>query len=125
MEFGRLQDPAPRHARRSKRSDADVKAMCERIAGAVAALLRVPVKVMMGHGRGARVTRARQIAMYLANVAFSIGMADVGKVFARDRSTVAYACRRIEDERDDPDFDRRLDVLERLVREDEGARDGQ
>lgn len=52
-----------------------------------------------------QVAHARQVAMYLAHVVFSISLASVAVCFGRDRSTVAYACHRIEDRRDDPAFD--------------------
>jgi chromosomal replication initiation ATPase DnaA len=81
-------------------------------------MLRVPVSDIMGRTRAARASRARQVAMYVANVVYGVGMTECARVFGRDRSTVSYACHRVEDERDDPVFDRRLDELERLIRED-------
>lgn len=59
---------------------------------------------------------ARQVAMYLAHVSFGLTLTEVGQVFARDRTTVAYACGLIEDRRDDPVFDRSLDLLEGVLR---------
>ena len=59
---------------------------------------------------------ARQVAMYLAHVAWGLSMAEVGQMFARDRTTVSYACGRVEDLRDDADFDRSLDLLEGVLR---------
>ncbi len=50
--------------------------------------------------------------MYLAHVALGITMRDVGGLFARDRTTVAHACGVIEDKRDEPAFDRALELLE-------------
>ena len=55
---------------------------------------------------------ARQVAMYLAHVACGLTLTEVGHVFARDRTTVAHACGRVEDLRDDPSFDRSLELLE-------------
>jgi chromosomal replication initiation ATPase DnaA len=60
--------------------------------------------------------RARQTAMYLAHIAFGMSMDRVAHAFGRDRSTVAYACRVIEDRREDGDFDDRLDRLEEFLR---------
>ncbi len=60
----------------------------------------------------AGVAEARQVAMYLAHVALGITMRDVGGLFARDRTTVAHACGVIEDKRDEPAFDRALELLE-------------
>jgi chromosomal replication initiation ATPase DnaA len=59
---------------------------------------------------------ARQVAMYLAHVSFGLTLTEVGQVFARDRTTVAHACGLIEDRRDDPTFDRSLDLLEGVLR---------
>lgn len=58
---------------------------------------------------------ARQIAMYLAHVGFGISMADVGKIFGRDRTTVVHACHVIEDRRDEARFDDLLDHLEQAA----------
>jgi len=64
----------------------------------------------------ARTAFARQIAMYLSHVVCGRTLTDVGRQFARDRTTVAHACAHIEDRRDDPRFDRTLDLLEAIVR---------
>jgi hypothetical protein len=59
---------------------------------------------------------ARQVAMYLTHVAFGMSLQRVGFAFARDRSTVAYACHLIEDKRDDAALDELLDQLEASLR---------
>ncbi|KAB2919592.1 MAG: hypothetical protein F9K29_04545 [Hyphomicrobiaceae bacterium] len=59
---------------------------------------------------------ARQVAMYLAHVACGLTLTEVGQIFARDRTTVAHACGVIEDRRDDPAFDRSLELLEGVTR---------
>ncbi|HRD74911.1 MAG TPA: helix-turn-helix domain-containing protein [Hyphomicrobiaceae bacterium] len=59
---------------------------------------------------------ARQIAMYLAHIACGWTFTEVGRLFERDRTTVAHACALIEDSRDDISLDRALEWLERLVR---------
>jgi len=63
----------------------------------------------------ARVALARQVAMYLAHVACGLTLTDTGRLFGRDRTTVAHACGVVEDRRDDPLFDRALDLLEWAV----------
>ncbi len=65
----------------------------------------------LSRGR-AKVALARQVAMYLAHVACGMTLTDTGRLFGRDRTTVAHACGVIEDRRDDPLFDRALDLLE-------------
>lgn len=69
------------------------------------------------HSRGrAKAAFARQAAMYLAHVACGLSLTAVGHVFGRDRSTVSYACRRIEEARDAAPFDHAMGTLERSVR---------
>lgn len=63
----------------------------------------------------ARVALARQVAMYLAHVGCGLSMRAAGALFGRDRTTVAHACLIVEDRRDDPMFDRALDLLEWVV----------
>ncbi len=63
--------------------------------------------------RGGPVTAlARQAAMYLAHVRGGLSYTETGKLFARDRTTVAHACGVIEDRRDNAVFDRTIDLLE-------------
>ena len=63
----------------------------------------------------ANVALARQVAMYLAHVGCGMSLTETGRLFERDRTTVAHACGIIEDRRDDPLFDRALDLLEWAV----------
>jgi hypothetical protein len=44
-----------------------------------------------------------------------LSLTDVGQIFARDRTTVAHACAVIEDRRDDPVFDRALELMEWII----------
>ncbi len=63
----------------------------------------------------ARVALARQAAMYVTHVSCRLTLTDVGQIFSRDRTTVAHACAVIEDRRDDPVFDRALELMEWIV----------
>lgn len=63
----------------------------------------------------AHVALARQIAMYIDHVTCGHTFTEVGTLFERDRTTVAHACSLIEDRRDDPAFDRMLELLEWAV----------
>lgn len=71
----------------------------------------------LGHEtRGSAPTAlARQVAMYLAHVACGLTLTETGRLFGRDRTTVAHACGVIEDKRDDPLFNHVLDLLEWAV----------
>lgn len=64
----------------------------------------------------ARVAQARQLAMYLAHVALGLPQTEVARAFQRDRTTVAHACRRIEDMRDVAAFDAAVSRMENGVR---------
>ena len=67
--------------------------------------------------RGRRaVALARQTGMYLARVALSMTLSEAGRLFGRDRTTAAHACRLVEDLRDDPRFDAALTEMEAFIR---------
>jgi chromosomal replication initiation ATPase DnaA len=83
---------------------------------AVAAVFEVEVAdLRAATRRSARAAFARQVAMYLAHVVCGLSLTEVGLIFARDRTTVAHACELIEDRRDEPELDARLEHLERAV----------
>jgi chromosomal replication initiation ATPase DnaA len=63
-----------------------------------------------------KAANARQIAMYLMHVVFSMNLASVGRGFGRDRSTAAHAVHRVEAMRDDPELNRTLGWLEATLR---------
>ena len=70
--------------------------------------------------RGSRdIMFARHVAMYLVVVEGGLSHTTCGRLFERDRRTVAYAVARIEQRRDDnPQFDRTLDLLARQLDDD-------
>lgn len=69
-----------------------------------------------GDRRGeAQVAGARQLAIYLAHVALGHDLSRLSLAFGRDRATIRHALRRVEDDRDDPDFDRRVSRLEAIL----------
>jgi chromosomal replication initiation ATPase DnaA len=62
--------------------------------------------------RGAPVhARARHIAIYITYAGLGLSLSRVAAAFGRDRSTIARACRLVEDYREDPDFDTWVDQL--------------
>ncbi len=82
-------------------------------AGLAGYALGIAPFTIMETSRGTlEVSRARQVAMYLAHVAFGMSLARVAYAFGRDRSTVAYACHLVEDRREDPQFDTWIETLE-------------
>lgn len=61
------------------------------------------------------VAQVRQLGMYLAHTSFGMVMREVAVGFARDRTTVMYACHLVEDRRDDEDYDAVVATLEKIV----------
>lgn len=64
----------------------------------------------------AKIALARQVAMYIAHVGYGMSLTEVGRLFERDRTTVAHACGVVEVRRDDPEFDEAVVLLEMIVR---------
>lgn len=62
-----------------------------------------------------KVALARQAGMYLAHVVCGLSLKEAGQLFNRDRTTAAHACSVIEDRRDDPLFDRVMQLLEWII----------
>jgi len=67
-------------------------------------------------GRTRDAGRARQVAMYLARVSLRLGLRETARGFRRNHRAVSHACRRVEDARENPAFDRTVEWLETLVR---------
>jgi chromosomal replication initiation ATPase DnaA len=87
--------------------------LCRSIEAVVSTALGIEIAELRTEDRGrAAVAHARQTAMYLAHVHFGLTLSQVGRNFGRDRTTVAHACARIEDSRDDPIVDTILSCLE-------------
>jgi chromosomal replication initiation ATPase DnaA len=83
---------------------------------AVGAVFDVDIGALQSETRGSpRAAFARQVAMYLAHVVCGLSLTEVGKLFARDRTTVSHACTLVEDRRDDPELDGKIEHLERAV----------
>jgi chromosomal replication initiation ATPase DnaA len=70
---------------------------------------------ILRRGRRAEIAAGRQLAMYLAHVMLGLSLTEVGALFGRDRTTVAYACAQIEDQRDDAAFDAEVSRLEAAI----------
>ena len=84
---------------------------------AVAPAFRITATELWAETRGSPNSAfARQVAMYLAHVGCGLSLTEVGRLFARDRTTVAHACLLIEDRREDHGFDRTLELLEGVLR---------
>jgi Bacterial dnaA protein helix-turn-helix len=87
-------------------------------AGVAGFALGVPRDEVISELRGSSSAAfARQVAIYIAHVAFELSLARVAIAFGRDRSTVAHACHVIEDRREDEAFDDWIGALEASLRE--------
>ncbi len=88
----------------------------------VARSFRVRAAALTAPGRtAAREALARHVAMYLAHVTFGWTYSQVARAFHRHRTSVLYACVRVEDRRDDACFDARLARLEGVIQSALGA----
>lgn len=107
-------DYAPRRwTRHARHAPAVLKRIIEYAIGVV---FEIEVRDLRSQTRGTAETAfARQVAMYLAHVSCGLTFTDIGRMFQRDRTTVAHACGLIEDRRDDARVDRTLDLLEAVV----------
>lgn len=82
----------------------------------VASAFAISALAIRDPGRGrARVAFARQVAMYLAHTRLRLGFTAAGAAFGRDRTTAAYACRTVEEKREDPIVDEIVGYLERAI----------
>lgn len=90
---------------------------CSIAAALAAKAAGVPLDELLHAERGCRDNAAaRALAMYLAHVGLGVPMSRVARGFNRHRSTVAYACRRIEERREVAGWDRWVDALEEDAR---------
>ena len=74
-----------------------------------------PEVILYIRRRDPEIARARRTAMYLTHVAYGWTLERVGHAFGRNRVTVGTACQRVEDERDAPEIDARLERLTDLL----------
>ena len=82
----------------------------------VAVYFQLPSELLLKFARGkASATRARQVSIYLMHTTLSFSFTQIAKIYGKDRTTIAHACRLIEDLRDDPEFDNRLVEFELTI----------
>ena len=79
----------------------------------VARTFRMPRSALYAGTRSRKsVAFARQVAMYLAHVCLSYPLKDIAGHYRRDRTTVAYACRVVEDKREGEETELLINSLE-------------
>jgi chromosomal replication initiation ATPase DnaA len=97
--------------RNARKRKTNARAVAAQVA--VSTALNVTLEELLAPTRRAPyVAKARQVAMYVAHVAYGLSIKEVAFSFGRDRSTAVYACRVVEDLRDDPRFDQWLTGVE-------------
>lgn len=92
-----------------------IDGMDSALATLVAAAFGLELAAVRSRRRGAEVSFARQVAMYLGHTRVGLSYAATGRLFGRDRTTARHACRQVEDRREDPRVDSLLDCLERAL----------
>lgn len=84
---------------------------------AVALEFGIPHKEILTKTKGtSRVAFGRQLCMYLLNIVYDVNVTRVGRAFSRDRSTASHACQVIEEMREDPVLDRKIQGLETFLK---------
>lgn len=82
----------------------------------VASTVDLPPEKLLQCNRGkANAARARQMSIYLMHTTLSFSYTEIGKIYSKDRTTIAHACHVIEDLRDNESFDLQLNRLERII----------
>lgn len=92
------------------------RARADLVAGLVSVATGVPAQAILGEGgRTPAVVQARRMAIYLTHVAYGWPLERVAHALRRNRTSVGIACRRVEDDRDAPAVDARLEALTRVL----------
>ena len=90
----------------------------DRILSVVSEHYNVRIQDIRGIRRPANIVRPRQVAMYLCRTLANLSYPEIGRVFARDNSTVQHGFHKIEDIlRTDPNVRAEIELLERRLRE--------
>ena len=112
------------HGRRSRR---DIKRIAQCAKNIACYIFDVSMREMEARTRSrAHAAFARQAAMYLCNIGQCLSLSEIGYGFSRDRTTVAHACRLIEDCREEGgDLDMLLTEMEEALRLAVANADGQ
>ena len=79
----------------------------------VAAAHYTQPEFLLAASRGSKyLSNARQITNYLAHIVYGMNFTDIGLLAARDRTSIAHGCSRVEDLRDIAKHDRALHFAE-------------
>ncbi len=79
----------------------------------VASAHHIRPEFLLAASRGSKhLSEARQTTNYLAHIVYGMNFTDIGHLAARDRTSIAHGCGRVEDLRDEPARDRILHFAE-------------
>ncbi len=101
-------------------SNADIYdiAITRLVANSVALAIGTKEEYLLGPSRGAHaLALGRQTMQYLMHVTFGMDYTRIGYWTNRDRTSVSYACGRIEEYRDNLSYDKALFFAELALRE--------
>jgi len=84
----------------------------------VASAYRTRPEFLLAASRGSKhLSDARHVTNYLAHIVYGMNFTDIGHMAARDRTSIAHGCNRVEDLRDLVEHDRALYFAELALRE--------
>ena len=84
----------------------------------VASAHRTRPEFLLASVRGSKhLSDARHITNYLAHIVYGMNFTDISHMAARDRTSIAHGCNRVEDLRDLAEHDRALYFAELALRE--------
>lgn len=117
MDPGNLPVKLARHRRGRPRVPVSERslAQCRAAGRLVAELCRADVQMPTPCAEAQTITHVRQVGMYIAHVILSIPYGTIAIAFGKDRTTVAHACRVVEERRDAQEYDRFIEFCERCV----------
>lgn len=96
--------------------EADFPGEADIIEQAVLRAFSLKISSLRSHNRGrAEIAFARQVAIYVAHVQLGLTLTEAARMFGRDRTTAAHACRTVEDRRDDRLIDLKLEAIEHSI----------
>jgi chromosomal replication initiation ATPase DnaA len=84
----------------------------------VASAYRRRPEFLLATARGSKhLSDARHVTNYLAHIVYGMNFTDISQMAARDRTSIAHGCNRVEDLRDLPEHDRALYFAELALQE--------
>ncbi|WP_316858071.1 helix-turn-helix domain-containing protein [uncultured Cohaesibacter sp.] len=113
LDLKNLDDPQQEWLMETQRMGENRRVALSLVDELVARTFRMPRTALHAGTRCRKsVAFARQVAMYLSHVCLSYPLKDIAEHYRRDRTTVAYACRVVEDKREQEETELLINSLE-------------